>query len=253
MLQEQQIAQIICAHGATITTTRATLQKAPNSLLTTSPDATANSDEKLVRILNLPENVTAFLMLSSASLLFLTQFKFPPFGFNFRQFQLKFQDPRILGTKMPIFQAKRLGLISFVEAACPSTISISCHAALSTGRINPEVTFRKVLRIVVSGKVIMCRAVFGDSLNECRDGGGTDFEMDRYTSRFFLKHSNLEKAFDQLATAGYRLIHSNTFAPSQHTTKHASKDDSQFIHHSQFVFHRQPKLSPPTDISPPPS
>ena len=25
--------------------------------------------------------------------------------------------------------------------------------------------------------------------------------------------------------------------------KHASKDDSQFIHHSQFVFHRQPKVT----------
>lgn len=60
--------------------------------------------------------------------------------------------------------------------------------------------------------------------------------------RFFLKHSNLEKAFDQLATSGYRLIHSNTFAPSQQMPKHASKDDSQFIHHSQFVFHRQPKV-----------
>ncbi|UMM14968.1 hypothetical protein L5515_002584 [Caenorhabditis briggsae] len=215
MLQEQQIAQIICAHGATITTTRATLQKAPNSLLTTSPDATANSDEKLVRIL------VEALRRHDLSIIVSESFD---------------QWARLAA------EAKRLGLISFVEAACPSTISISCHAALSTGRINPEVTFRKVLRIVVSGKVIMCRAVFGDSLNECRDGGGTDFEMDRYTSRFFLKHSNLEKAFDQLATAGYRLIHSNTFAPSQHTTKHASKDDSQFIHHSQFVFLRQPKL-----------
>lgn len=224
--QQQEIAQIICAHGATISTTRATLQRAPHSLLTTSPDSTSDSDDKIVRIL------VEALRRQDMSIIVSESFD---------------QWVRLAA------EAKRLGLISFVEAACPSTISISCHAALSTGRINPEVTFRKVLRIVVSGKVIMCRAVFGDSLNECRDGGGTDFEMDRYTSRFFLKHSNLEKAFDQLASSGYRLIHSNTFAPSQMMPKHASKDDSQFIHHSQFVFHRQPKLCPPTDTTTPPA
>lgn len=46
-----QVAQIICAHGATISTTRATLQRAPQSLLATSPDATSDSDDKIVRIL----------------------------------------------------------------------------------------------------------------------------------------------------------------------------------------------------------
>ena len=50
----------------------------------------------------------------------------------------------------------------------------------------------------------MCREVFGDTLNESRDPdrGGT---MDRYTSRFFLKHTSLEQAFDALLDASFYL------------------------------------------------
>ena len=51
---------------------------------------------------------------------------------------------------------------------------------------------------------MLCREVFGDTLNESRDPdrGGT---MDRYTSRFFLKHTSLEQAFDALLDAGFYL------------------------------------------------
>lgn len=50
----------------------------------------------------------------------------------------------------------------------------------------------------------LCREVFGDTLNESRDPdrGGT---MDRYTSRFFLKHTSLEQAFDALLDGGFYL------------------------------------------------
>ena len=53
-------------------------------------------------------------------------------------------------------------------------------------------------------QVMLCREVFGDTLNESRDPdrGGT---MDRYTSRFFLKHTSLEQAFDALLDAGFYL------------------------------------------------
>lgn len=53
-------------------------------------------------------------------------------------------------------------------------------------------------------KVNLCREVFGDTLNESRDPdrGGT---MDRYTSRFFLKHTSLEQAFDALLDAAFYL------------------------------------------------
>ncbi|CAD6184748.1 unnamed protein product [Caenorhabditis auriculariae] len=210
-----EIAQIFCTNGETIETTRRTLSRAPNSPLATDPNCAVQYDARIVSILIdalrrhdmslvVPESFDQWAQLSSA--------------------------------------AQKLKLAPTPEAVFPSTITIACHAALSTGRLNPEVTFRKVLRIVVAGKVTMCRSVFGDSLNERRDGGGADFEMDRYTSRFFLKHSNLERAFDQLAAGGYRLTQANTFAPSQ-LQKHAN-DDVQFIHHSQFLFIRQPKVSP---------
>ena len=53
-------------------------------------------------------------------------------------------------------------------------------------------------------KVILAREVFGDTLNESRDPdrGGTN---DRYTSRYFLKHSSIEQAFDALLDAGFYL------------------------------------------------
>lgn len=65
-----------------------------------------------------------------------------------------------------------------------------------------DVKFRKLSRILVHGRVILCRDVFGESLNESRDPDHG--ESDRYTSRFFLKHSSLEQAFDCLQEAGFK-------------------------------------------------
>ena len=52
-------------------------------------------------------------------------------------------------------------------------------------------------------QVNLCREVFGDTLNESRDPdrGG----QDRYSSRFFLKHTSLEQAFDMLLDQGFIL------------------------------------------------
>ena len=52
-------------------------------------------------------------------------------------------------------------------------------------------------------QVCLCRAVFGETLNESRDPDRGD--SDRYTSRFFLKHNFLEQAFDMLLEAGFTL------------------------------------------------
>lgn len=67
-----------------------------------------------------------------------------------------------------------------------------------------DVKFRKLSRILVHGRVILCRDVFGESLNESRDPDHG--ESDRYTSRFFLKHSSLEQAFDCLQEAGFKWV-----------------------------------------------
>ena len=80
-----------------------------------------------------------------------------------------------------------------------------------------DVKFRKLTRILVHGKVNMCKEVFKDSLNDSRDPD-RGLDGDRYTARYFLKHTILEQAFDQLCEAGFRMVGScasGTSAPSE--------------------------------------
>lgn len=67
-----------------------------------------------------------------------------------------------------------------------------------------DVKFRKISRILVCGRVHLCREVFGESLNESRDPDHG--QTDRYTSRFFLKHTFLEQAFDMLSEASFFMV-----------------------------------------------
>lgn len=64
--------------------------------------------------------------------------------------------------------------------------------------------FRKISRILVCGRVHLCREVFGETLNESRDPDHG--QTDRYTSRFFLKHTFLEQAFDMLSEASFYMV-----------------------------------------------
>ncbi|VDP09992.1 unnamed protein product [Heligmosomoides polygyrus] len=208
------VVELRCADGTTLMTTKETLARVPYSKLNTDEAAASSADAKILSIMldTLRRNDQRLIVPDD------------------------FDDWGRLAK-----EARRLGLPQIAELASPSTICVACHVALSGGRLNPEVTFRKLSRIVVSGKVNVCRSVFGSSLNEARDGGGADFEQDRYTSRFFLKHGSLERAFDTLASCGFKLCHSNTFAPSFLKPHHGS--DQQFLHHSQFVFIREPQIT----------
>jgi hypothetical protein len=67
-----------------------------------------------------------------------------------------------------------------------------------------DVKFRKISRILVCGRVHLCREVFGETLNESRDPDHG--QTDRYTSRFFLKHTFLEQAFDMLSEASFYMV-----------------------------------------------
>ena len=67
-----------------------------------------------------------------------------------------------------------------------------------------DVKFRKISRILVCGRVHLCREVFGETLNESRDPDHG--QTDRYTSRFFLKHTFLEQAFDMLSEASFLMV-----------------------------------------------
>ncbi|XP_018496586.1 BTB/POZ domain-containing protein KCTD12 [Galendromus occidentalis] len=87
----------------------------------------------------------------------------------------------------------------------PGYVTVSYRGTFAFGRDGlADVKFRKLTRILVCGKVTICREVFGDTLNESRDPDrGQD---DRYTSRFFLKHNSLEQAFDMLQEARFQCV-----------------------------------------------
>ena len=93
---------------------------------------------------------------------------------------------------------------------------VGYRGTFAFGRDMSDVKFRKLTRILVHGKVNMCKEVFKDTLNDSRDPDrGQD--GDRYTARYFLKHTVLEQAFDQLCEAGFRMVGScasGTSAPA---------------------------------------
>lgn len=102
-----------------------------------------------------------------------------------------------------------------------------------------DVKFRKLSRILICGRVALCRDVFGDTLNESRDPdhGGPD----RYTSRFFLKHCFIEQAFDMLNEQGFRLAGScgsGTAGTAGDLKPGVDVEESRWNHYNEFVFIR---------------
>lgn len=103
-----------------------------------------------------------------------------------------------------------------------------------------DVKFRKLSRILVCGRVAICRDVFGETLNESRDPdhGGPD----RYTSRFFLKHCFIEQAFDMLHDSGFKLAGScgsGTSAGANAELKPGvDAEENRWNHYNEFVFIR---------------
>lgn len=103
-----------------------------------------------------------------------------------------------------------------------------------------DVKFRKLSRILIHGRVALCREVFGDTLNESRDPdhGGPD----RYTSRFFLKHCFIEQAFDMLYEQGFHLAGccgSGTSATATELKPGIDAEESRWSHYNEFVFIRE--------------
>ncbi|VDM49590.1 unnamed protein product [Toxocara canis] len=99
-----------------------------------------------------------------------------------------------------------------------------------------DVKFRKLHRILVCGKISLCREVFGDTLNESRDPDREGHE--RYTSRLYLKHQCLEKACDTLAEKGFKLIATCCSGANGLATPAHSMVSSQTSTNTQQVFAR---------------
>jgi len=101
-----------------------------------------------------------------------------------------------------------------------------------------DVKFRKLARILASGRVSICREVFQDSLNESRDPDrGTS---DRYSARFFLKHTFIEQAFDALQEAGFRMVGSAGAGTNSagETKPGMDSEENKWNHYNEFVFCR---------------
>ena len=122
-------------------------------------------------------------------------------------------------------------------ATLPSTILVALHGTLTFGKqgFSTDVNFRKIHRILVNGKMSECRQVFGETLNQGRDG---DMGEDRYTSRIYLKHTSLEQAFDMLALNGYTLVTASAHAPSPNAFSQYKDEQECYMHYSQFTFQK---------------
>ncbi|CAJ0959825.1 unnamed protein product, partial [Mesorhabditis belari] len=124
-----------------------------------------------------------------------------------------------------------------------------------------DVKFRKLHRILVCGKVALCREVFSDTLNESRDPGDRD-GSERYTSRLYLKHQCLERACDAMAEKGFKLVATccsganGLAAPNAPTSQQGPPsqtdlmtlrnsgdyEEQRWAHYTEYVFYREPRM-----------
>lgn len=112
-------------------------------------------------------------------------------------------------------------------------ISLGVRGTYAFGRDGvADVKFRKLQRILVCGNVALAREVFSDSLNETRDPDRDDM---RYTNRFYLKHSYLEKAFDQLWERGFKLVTSSAGGAGYDQ----ESEETKWNHFNDYVFFRE--------------
>lgn len=127
-----------------------------------------------------------------------------------------------------------------VENNQPGCITVGYRGSFQFGKDGlADVKFRKLSRILVCGRVAICRDVFADTLNESRDPdhGGPD----RYTSRFFLKHCFIEQAFDMLHERGFRLAGScgsGTAGSAAELKPGVDAEENRWNHYNEFVFIR---------------
>ncbi|XP_041502059.1 BTB/POZ domain-containing protein KCTD12-like [Microtus oregoni] len=114
-------------------------------------------------------------------------------------------------------------------------ITIGYRGSYTLGRdIQTDAKFRRVARIMVCGKISLAKEVFGDTLNESRD---PDRPPERYTSRYYLKFTFLEQAFDKLADAGFHMVACNSTGTC--TATHDQTDDRIWTSYTEYVFYRE--------------
>ncbi|XP_015206847.2 BTB/POZ domain-containing protein KCTD12-like isoform X2 [Lepisosteus oculatus] len=114
-------------------------------------------------------------------------------------------------------------------------ITIGYRGSYTLGRDSQtDAKFRRVARIMVCGKTSLAKEVFGDTLNESRD---PDRPPERYTSRYYLKFTFLEQAFDRLADAGFHMVACNSTGTCAFA--HDQTDDKIWTSYTEYVFYRK--------------
>ncbi|KAM8939681.1 BTB/POZ domain-containing protein KCTD8 isoform 1-T1 [Pelodytes ibericus] len=104
-----------------------------------------------------------------------------------------------------------------------------------------DAKFRRVARIMVCGRIALAKEVFGETLNESRD---PDRPPEKYTSRFYLKFTYLEQAFDRLSETGFHMVACNSTGTAAFVNQY--RDDKIWSSYTEYIFFRSPQkiLSP---------
>ncbi|XP_069600627.1 BTB/POZ domain-containing protein KCTD8 [Ranitomeya imitator] len=98
-----------------------------------------------------------------------------------------------------------------------------------------DAKFRRVARIMVCGRIALAKEVFGETLNESRD---PDRPPEKYTSRFYLKFTYLEQAFDRLSEAGFQMVACNSTGSAAFVNQY--RDDKIWSSYTEYIFYRSP-------------
>ncbi|KFQ11255.1 BTB/POZ domain-containing protein KCTD8, partial [Leptosomus discolor] len=75
------------------------------------------------------------------------------------------------------------------------------------------------------------KEVFGETLNESRD---PDRPPEKYTSRFYLKFTYLEQAFDRLSEAGFHMVACNSTGTAAFINQY--RDDKIWSSYTEYIF-----------------
>ncbi|KAG8562767.1 hypothetical protein GDO81_015805 [Engystomops pustulosus] len=114
-------------------------------------------------------------------------------------------------------------------------ITIGYCASYTLGRDSQtDSKFRRVARIMVYGKTSLAKEVFGETLKENRD---PDPPLERYTSRYCLKFTILEEAFDKLADFGFHMVTCNSTETRAFAQEQA--DDKIWTSYTEYIFYRE--------------
>ncbi|XP_062855822.1 BTB/POZ domain-containing protein KCTD8 isoform X2 [Trichomycterus rosablanca] len=113
-------------------------------------------------------------------------------------------------------------------------ITVGYRGSYTTVRDNQaDAKFRRVARIMVCGRIALAKEVFGESLNESRD---PDRPPEKYTSRFYLKFTYLEQAFDRLSEAGFHMVACNSTGTSAFVNHY--RDEKIWSSYTEYIFFR---------------